>query len=557
MSGLIRAEIPSTKESRAEYHDKFGPGKKVSSLRLVDKVIEGDLDLRGMTVRDTASFFNVIVKGDLRADEARFLGGFEARRLIVEGQVHFYSCRFEKLVRIDEGHFKNGLSFDGSDCQAELVLHGVEVQRAPLSLVEVQVSGGLELQEARLEKGLRLDKSTVSGWADFSGLQGESLSANSCVFGSGLELRAVDIKGQVNLSDATVKDSFSLRDAEVGGEIDARRTVFQGRFDGVRLKSGALIWSGTVFEKAASLARCEVLRIEAQDLTAKADVNFTQSHVRGKSLFRGSAWQNLDISASVFDGSVDFEGAQFNRLTAVSAVINGDFGGRQICCRDGVNFEEARIDGDATFDRGTISHGINFSHSVFERRLDLRLDELEGTVDFRDARAAYPNASAKLFLNSFSKDPEEAAGSCLVLRDWLKSQNQYEEMDLASYRLRCLQRRARAKLWRNKPGALLEWLFVDLSSGYGLKPWRVLRTVAAVILTMTWLFYSHPEAIEAGLNGSLGSSFRLALTRFTGAADGVSFAPSHWLATLALAESFCGVFLSALFVGTLTRKLAR
>lgn len=556
MSGLIRAEEAWTKRSSNDHHDKYGPGKKVSSLRLVDKVIEGDLDLRGMTVRDTASFFNVIVKGDLRADEARFLGGFEARRFIVEGQVHFYSCRFAKLVRIDEGQFKKGLSFDGSDCQSELVLHGVEVQGAPLSLVEVQVSGGLELQEARLEKGLRLDKSNVTGWADLSGLNGQSLSASGCVFGSGLELRAVDIKEQVKLDDAKVKDSFSLRDAEIGG-MDARRSVFQGRFDGVRLKSGPLVWSGAVFEKTVTLARSDLSSIEAKELKATEDVDLTESHVRGKSQFQRSSWKQLNLSSSIFDGPVDFDDADFTALTAVKTSINGDFKGRQISCLEDVNFEEARIDGDASFDRASISGNLNLSHSVFERRLDLRLKELHGTVNFKDARAAYPNASAKLFLDALSPNPEDAADSCLVLRDWLKSQNQYEEMDSASYRLRCLQRKARARFWRNIPGAFLEWLFVDLSSGYGLKPWRVLRTVAAVILGMTWLFYSHPEAIEAGLNGSLGSSFRLALTRFTGAADGVSFVSTHWLATLALAESFCGVFLSALFVGTLTRKLAR
>lgn len=557
MSGLMRAEPTWTKSKEGDFHDRYGPGKKVSSLRLVDKVIEGDLDLRGMTVRDGTSFFNVRVKGDLRADEARFLGGFEARRLIVEGQVHFYSCRFAKLLRIDEGQFHQGLSFDGSDFQSELVLHGVKVENAPLSMNEVQVAGGLELQQAKLAEGLRLDKSKVQGWADFSGLKGKEISASGCEFASGLELRAVEISDALRLNDAQVKDSFSLRDAQIGGAFDARRAVFKGRVDGVRLSAGPLIWSGVLFEAPLSLARCQLDKIDAPELSARAEVDFTGSQVRGPSSFVASSWSKLDLSNSVFDGSLDFDRAQFESVRAFKTVINGDFRARDTGCSGSWSFEEARVDGDASFDKASVHGDLTLSHAVFERRLDLRLRVLEGKVNLTDARAAYPNASAKTFLDRFSDAPEEAAASCLVLRDWLKSQNQYDEMDLASYRLRCLQRRVRSQLWRAWPGALFEWILVDLSSGYGLRPWRVLRTVALLILTMTALFFTHPEAIESGFDGSLLGSLRLSLTRFTGAADDVVFRSGHWLATLALLESFCGVFMSALFVGTLTRKLAR
>jgi hypothetical protein len=559
MSGLIAPTTAWTDKTSGEHYDRYGPGKKVSCLRLVDRVIQGDLDLRGMTVRGRASLFNVVIEGDLRADEARFLGGFEGRRLIVRGRVLFYSCRFGDIVRIDEGHFHGGLGFDGSDCHSEVVLEGVNVGAGALSFVEARIGGGLELQSSTLSHGLVLDQAQLEGWADLSGMKAKKLSATATVFASGLELRSTQIQGDVKLSDARIKGTTSLRDAKFGGILDARRGIFEGRFDGVRLQCNGIRMAGVEFQREVTLCASNLADLDAPEMTARSSFDLSKSHIAGivscpRSEFSGL----LNLSEAVIDGNFDVSQSRWQEFHGWRASFNGDLKCDRTTSWGRLNFKEARVDGDGTFD-GSIVHGpFELDNSVFERRLDLRLGEIDGTISLADARAAYPTVCLDTFLKAFDGDPMKAADTCLVLRDWLKSQNQYDDMDRASYRLKRLYRQSRSRSFGGFLAAFLEWLFVDLTTGYGLKPWRIVRAIVLVVFIMALLFLSSPEGFERGLDGSLWGALGLSLSRLTGGfIEGVHFKSGHWLETLALMESFFGVFLSALFVGTLTRKLAR
>jgi hypothetical protein len=107
-------------------------------------------------------------------------------------------------------------------------------------------------------------------------------------------------------------------------------------------------------------------------------------------------------------------------------------------------------------------------------------------------------------------------------------------------------------------GAFFEWALVDLTTSYGFKPWRIVATIFLVVVAGSLLFAANPQAFESDFDGSLAASFRLSLSRLTGASlDRIRIHPNHWVETAGILESFLGVFVSALFVGTLTRKLAR
>lgn len=555
MSGVL--PLTATRD-RIVGADRYGPGKRVSRLRLEDKVIKGDLDLRGMTIKNECQLFNVVVEGDLRADEARFLGSFEARRLTVRGRVQFYSCQFGGLVRLDEAVFKRGARFAGSRFESELVLEGLKINGGDLDLNDCEVAAGLELERAQIHGDLRLEHAQLGGWVDMSEYQGRNLHAKRARFASGLELRSAHFGGSIDLSDVEVQGDVSARGASLGARLDLRRSVFENRVDLVRLECRDVFLDGAQFSKELCLSAVEARRLQAVEAQVLGALKLEEARLSADLNLQGAHLLELDLSQSRVGGDLRAKSLQVSTWMAEGMSVEGDVLASGLQAQ-WLRFQGLRVEGDARFEGALVTQLLDLRKTVFERRLDIRFDNSPLRCMLQDARAAYPNLRYRDFAERFCDDPFEAAQSCLVLRDWLKIQNQYEDMDRASFLLRTLQRQERATHFLGFIPAFFEWLLVALPTGYGLRPWRIVVTMLALTLALAGLYWIELEAfISTQGSISFADTLRFSLARFVGQdLPGLQLRPGHWIESVALAQKALGVFLTALFVGTLTRKLAR
>ena len=105
------------------------------------------------------------------------------------------------------------------------------------------------------------------------------------------------------------------------------------------------------------------------------------------------------------------------------------------------------------------------------------------------------------------------------------------------------------------------WLVVhELTFGYGERPMRVVLAAASVVLGFALLYFLYPfsEVVAAGRSeflARLWQSFYFSLVSFTTLGYGEWIRhPDNWLRYLGGLESFIGLFLTATFLVTFTRK---
>jgi hypothetical protein len=126
----------------------------------------------------------------------------------------------------------------------------------------------------------------------------------------------------------------------------------------------------------------------------------------------------------------------------------------------------------------------------------------------------------------------------------------------SSYRLR-EQRLERQALWQQrKYGA---WLFsglLDLISGYGEEPGRILLAYVTVVLGFAAAYWSVTHFLETKLAQlSWDEALVLSLTSFHGRGFFPGFLSlGDWVARLGAAEAVIGLFIELILIATLSKR---
>ncbi len=527
------------------------PGERRQELRLRARRFRGDLDLRGLQLAGPLELTELEVCGDLRLDEAQLLC-IEARDVRIHGCLSLDAAQCTGLVRlrgIELGALRGAAARLGSELQLQGRLHG------HLDLAGLQLGAGLEIPGLSLAGALCLNDAQLAGWADLSRLEATSLVAQRLHCGSGLELRSARIAGGVDLLDGRIEGPLFLRDALLQGELCLRRLRCDDRLDLVRVRAARVDARGLQAAAASSLAEARLQSLDLGEARLR-DLDLGAARIDGPLFARAARCARLCGECLRVGDTLDLQNAQLYALELPHAQLAGlSLVGASVAENCVLRGAHVRGDGDLSAD---IKGNLDLGQSLWDTRLDLTPSPLRGVLQLQGARAAHARPDFAALRASLPRDPAEGLACCKVLQAWLEADNQYEAMDraiLAGHRYR---RRLLARRWGGlgSLAAGLDGLLLGASCGYGMRPLRVLATGLVLVLLASLLCWLQPQAFGGPL--SCPEALGCALAWTSGAPLTTRMpAPDSLPALLPPVLSLAGVLLAALFVGTLTRRLAR
>lgn len=286
------------------------------------------------------------------------------------------------------------------------------------------------------------------------------------------------IEGDLDLTKVG-KQTLSEIEAELPREI----------FDELRTKYGPdlpmFVTSIRIFssEITGSLVACTRGYAGPYPNIIFTDYSFAGTTFKERACFSGAVFKNpmapsWGFQETIFEGGADFWGAIF--------IQAADFWGAEI--RKEANFRGATFRGITIF-HGTIFENANFSGSAFTEPVDFTYSGFEGDIDMSEMNVnkiyiiwdQIKGGKLKHYYGEFDGQVY------LRLIKNFKELEQFEDANNAYYEYRVLKRR-NEKTWYD-PTRFLEWLFLDLSCGYGVRPFRTILYGGGIILLFTLAFY--------------------------------------------------------------------
>ncbi|MEW6281575.1 MAG: pentapeptide repeat-containing protein, partial [Candidatus Eremiobacterota bacterium] len=507
------------------------------------------VDFRGATAREEVRFEDCVMEGPLLAQGARFEGPVVFTRCCFR-EVSFEAATFLAPVQIRDCRFEGRTDLSGATFSDELRIARSRF-RGDLTLSNAEFRSSLEMEQCQVRGAARLPDTLCHGWADFSGSSFERADFFRARFRSGVEFREASFRRSFSFAETEVARGAIFREARFGGRADFRKARVGECLDLVRVR----------FRRGASLARAACgsdlhlqesvwsgpgqlsgvrvgndLRLERA--LFRAPLRLDEAVVEGRMNLAGvRCRERVDVDRAVVH-SLDLSGAECMEEVSVTSLIAGD-----------VDLQGARFSRDLRLEDCRMRR-LRLDHCRVENTLDCSGMELEEELACRDARVGllhlfYSQVRGKL-AGTRRRDPARGEEEFSFLARCFQSRSRYDDMDEAMLmERRMARRRRRAESPLLAVPGFLEWLLVDLVCGYGVRPFRILAASAAVVLLFGLIFWAGSQSLSSGL--------WMSMTAFVSPDRSLdlSFPRS------ALAESLVGIFLTALFIGTLTRKLAR
>jgi hypothetical protein len=285
------------------------------------------------------------------------------------------------------------------------------------------------------------------------------------------------------------------------------------------------------------------------------EVNLQGADLRDANLQGAKLWganlQGADLRDANFQGAnlidANFQGAELWGTDLQGADLrDANFQGAELW---GTDLQEARL------------HKVNFDNSnLWEAKLDETvMNEIHGDKE--------KETKKKL------EDFEEASQIYRNLKNYFRNEGIYERSGHYYYREKVVEK----KIYKQEnKGKYLGSLLLDLLCGYGEKPGRIIYSALTVIIISAILYYgvgieayvieehsfqvvkisySSQFTIHENL-GNLVTCSYFSVVTFTTLGYG-DFHPVGISRTIAMVEAFTGVFMLALFVLTMGRKMMR
>jgi hypothetical protein len=268
----------------------------------------------------------------------------------------------------------------------------------------------------------------------------------------------------------------------------------------------------------------------------------------------------FDTSASFFKSAfyedAFFDGTTFREEADFSTVMfkkRADFSRYEISRARGYVFKNTAFYGDANFYNSIFDGDANFSFATFDGQIDLRF------IRFNKMNIFWKQLKGGLIC-----DPPV----CFKLIKQYDEQRQLNGVDGVYLYMKDQERMEKFWLWR-----YLEYWFIQLTCGYGVKPWRPLITSALVIILFTFIYLildtQEQEPLNLGLANPGHQTFKWRPSRgfyysintfIIGAPLNWTVGNDHsqkWFRIWTTIERTFGWILLVLFVVTLTRKFIR
>jgi len=310
--------------------------------------------------------------------------------------------------------------------------------------------------------------------------KGDVLVCDSLVVGEGINFRRSGIdtvqcalvfwgtmfQGETDFEGAMFRRWISFKGATFQGRASFRKTMFQGEtdFTGTRFQDkGAFEFSSSHSSPSMSIL---------PSFTMKADFgggDFWEAKFQGKVFFMNAEFQ----------GRASFEYATFQEAR---------FGGAKF--REVASFSDTKFQGRVSFEHVTFQEGGDFWGAIFQELADFSKTTFQEKVYFgmviapRTIYITWPQLDGYM---GYSRP-----NYFFLLRNF-QQLGDTDGYDDCYYDFR-VQARKHERRWYN-PIRGLEWVFLDLTCGYGVKPFRAIAWAGSLMFLFS-LIYTKKGAIE-------------------------------------------------------------
>ncbi len=375
----------------------------------------------------------------------------------------------------------------------------------------------------------------------------ETLDLNRCEFEQLVTIRRCKIKHLI-LRSAVFHDKCDFKGSRLT-RCKASRAKFEG---GLKCDSAEL---------HASFFKAEFhKKVEFGWSTFHGELNLADVVIRG----------DLDFRYAHVKGEVKLEGAECHGRAVFSHVsIDGALKCRDTKWHDELKLNFAQIGLDADFFGSKLGASTDLSNTSVGRKLNFGNVELGDLQEFwlTGVVASSYNLGRNTVEGRIAPERvgkwQAAIREYSFLRSTFQSINQFEDEDWAYYQLRRMERKSLS--WANPITAVrrfFNWLFVDLSCGYGTKPFRALGACALIMLAFAVLFFfsigpsgsPHDYGFSAGTNNVI-YALDTSITAFSGDYSGAELQGKWRIA--GMIEFLMGIVYLGLFIVAFSRKVIR
>ncbi len=413
-----------------------------------------------------------------------------------------------------------------------------------------------------IEKGepVEIDNAIITGALDLNKIKIEVKEIN------GKEMRVVE--SAIRITDSIIQEEvdFSFYVPGKPGELS---TFFTEKVS----------FQDTQFDKKADFSIAQF----------NEEVDLMTAQFNGEASFWGSQFnEKVHFWKAQFNGEASFSLTQFNEEASFTyAQFNGKAGFVQTQFNKKVDFWDAQFNGETNFLDADFNGKADFASAEFNGKAAFVWTDFNGKADFtnadftREADFTYVQFNDEIsFANSYFQtmfiEWEQIEGKFeynrlfyIRLTKNFKEMGQFEDADDAYYSYRVNKRRIKEK-WHDYPMSLLEFIFLDLSCGYGVKPERTIIFGLVLIFLFSCFYYQTgaiKERANPGSKARFWDAFYFSVNTFTTVGYGDWYPTAECVRikrrkicsfrTLAMVEGFMGWFMMALFLVTLAKVWIR
>jgi uncharacterized protein YjbI with pentapeptide repeats len=343
-----------------------------------------------------------------------------------------------------------------------------------------------------------------------------------------------------------VRSQIDFCDTEFQDEVDLSRAVFE---------KPVAFWKGPQNPHLEPLATTCRFRKGVSFFESKfgEGAAFTEVEFEGRVDFRNCEFVAVNFAGTVFGGDVNFESARFGGCHFKGARFDRE-----------VDFRSALFTEEAVFTQVHFNKGVDLRDAVFDQKADFTGATFETMkINWKQIRGVVREGTTGTPARKLVYDDQ----FYVFLIETFKKHGQFRDADSAYYDYRSRSRQL--KKWYD-PTRALEFILLDLSCGYGVKPFRALLFGLFVVLIFSRLYLQTgaiKERENPGAKPTLGDALYFSVNTFTTVGYGDWYPTAEFLRvgktrlctfrTIAMTEGILGWLILALFLVTLGRVWIR
>ncbi|WP_372370453.1 potassium channel family protein [Candidatus Uabimicrobium sp. HlEnr_7] len=511
--------------------------------RFVKCIFEKQANFNQVDFQDVSSFWT-----------SEFHGKADFKKAMFGGRSNFGKVKFYGKNSFNEANFVGEANFYLADVKQDIFFTGASFEDN-LVLRNISFGGGVGMSKIYARKNIKISQSNIQDRFILSGSNIEgALIAPALTIGTWGSIAECRIQGYTDLGGLKVGKKITTEDKE---KLQKYRKQEEKAVDDI--VPGSFYMSNSYFHKEVNLFSTNVkgdlcldnvnshAEMDLNTISVGNDILFSKAYFRGmirceNVIVKGK----LYAQRSRFKEEVSWNGIKCQMASLRFSSFDGGFTMRYGRVEKELHMYNTDVDGKVDLFRCKFGD-ISFNHMLVDHFLiDRRAigDELtsEKNGEFSNAVTEYG-----------------------ILKQSFHQRNDYENMDWAYYRFCRSKRKMKKTSWKQplrSMGIFFDWLFLDKGFGYGTRPMNIAAVAFSCILAFAVLFSFVPSGI-LGADGALTSisfadSFYLSITTFASMDYGNSGPVlNHWLKHLFSLEGILGIFLTTLFVATISRKIIR